>query len=88
MAYSFVSKSWNIPGEHDFGDFVLLNATLKPLALTVQGDRVHMTFAANENGGVYTHNVHVTYTTTTQTDINLLADEIVTNAFPTATEVV
>lgn len=87
MAYSFSTTTWTIAGEYNFGDFTLLNPTITPTTLNINGDNLHLVCVCNENGGVYDHRVHLNHTITTQTDINLLVDEIILTAYPTATTV-
>ena len=87
MAYSFASKQWVISGSHDFGDFTLLNPTIKPINCQVLEDAVYLQVELTENSGVFKHYTNVTYTPTTEVNINSLVDEIMAAAFPTATVV-
>ncbi len=89
MAYSFASKEWTISGEHTFNDqgITLLNPVIAPRSLRVKGEVVYVDFDITENGGVYKHGTSVKYTTTTENNINDLVDDVVADAFPTATVV-
>lgn len=84
MAYSFASKQWEIAGSHDFGDFTLLNPTIRPINCQVLENSVHVQIELTENGGVFKHYTNVTYAETTETNINNLVDDIMAAAFPTA----
>lgn len=89
MAYSFASKEWTISGEHTFNDqgITLLNPVIAPRSVRVRGEVVYVDFDITENGGVYKHGTSVKYTTTTENNINDLVDDVVADAFPTATVV-
>jgi len=89
MAYSFASKEWTISGEYTFNDqgITLLNPVITPRSLRVKGEVVYVDFDLTENGGVYKHGTSVKYTTTTENNINDLVDDVVADAFPTATVV-
>ena len=89
MAYSFASKEWTISGEHTFNDqgITLLNPVIAPRSVRIRGEVVYVDFDITENGGVYKHGTSVKYTTTTENNINDLVDDVVADAFPTATVV-
>jgi hypothetical protein len=87
MAYAFTSKQWTISGEHNFGDFTLLNPIFSAKSLQVVENNVYLTLEVIENGGVFKHHAHVNYAAPSETDVNLLVDAVVAAAFPTATVV-
>lgn len=87
MAYAFTSKQWTISGEHNFGDFTLLNPVFSAKNLQIVEGNVYLTLEVVENGGVFKHHAHVNYAGATETDVNLLVDAAVAAAFPTATAV-
>lgn len=87
MAYAFTSKQWTISGEHNFGDFTLLNPVFTAKNLQIVEGNVYLTLEVVENGGVFKHHAHVNYAGATETDINLLVDAAVAAAFPAATVV-
>lgn len=88
MAYSFTTKQWTISGEHNFGDFTLLNPLFTAKNLQIVGGNVYLTLEVTENGGVFKHHAHINFPGATETNINSLVDAVVTSAFPSATEVV
>jgi hypothetical protein len=85
MAYAFTSKQWTISGEHNFGDFTLLNPVFTAKNLQIVDGNVYLTLEVVENGGVFKHHAHVNYAGATETDVNLLVDAAVAAAFPAAT---
>jgi len=87
MAYAFASKQWTISGEHNFGDFTLLNPVFTAKNLQIVEGNVYLTLEVVENGGVFKHHAHVNYAGATETDVNLLVDAAVAAAFPAATVV-
>ena len=87
MAYAFTSKQWTISGEHNFGDFTLLNPVFSAKNLQIVEGNVYLTLEVVENGGVFKHHAHVNYAGATETDVNLLVDAAVAAAFPTSTAV-
>ena len=87
MAYAFTSKQWTISGEHNFGDFTLLNPVFSAKSLQIVDGNVYLTLEVVENGGVFKHHAHVNYAGATETDVNLLVDAAVEAAFPAATVV-
>jgi len=87
MAYAFTSKQWTISGEHNFGDFTLLNPVFTAKNLQIVEGNVYLTLEVVENGGVFKHHAHVNYAGATETDVNLLVDAAVAAAFPAATVV-
>jgi hypothetical protein len=87
MAYAFTSKQWTISGEHNFGDFTLLNPVFSAKNLQIVDGNVYLTLEVVENGGVFKHHAHVNYAGATETDVNLLVDAAVAAAFPAATVV-
>jgi hypothetical protein len=87
MAYAFASKQWTISGSHDFGDFTLLNPKITPINCQVLENAVYLQVEITENNGVFKHYTNVTYTTTTENNVNDLVDDIMAAAFPTATVV-
>ena len=87
MAYAFTSKQWTISGEHNFGDFTLLNPVFSAKNLQIVDGNVYLTLEVVENGGVFKHHAHINFPGATETDLNALVDSIVASAFPAATAV-
>lgn len=84
MAYAFTTKQWTISGEHNFGEFTLLNPVFSAKNLQIVEGNVYLTLEVKENGGVFKHHVHINHAAATETDINALVEAVVSAAFPSA----
>lgn len=87
MAFLFQSKSWSIAGEKEFeSHFTLLNPTLTVMQVSVHEANVYISIQAVENGGVFVHNLNVQYNNTAgETDLDVIVDAAIAQAFPEAT---
>jgi len=86
MAFAFQSKSWSITGEKEFENhFTLLNPTLTVMQVSVHESNVYIAMKAVENGGVFIHNLNIQYNNTAgETDLDVIVDAAVAQAFPEA----
>jgi len=86
MAFAFQSKSWSITGEKEFENhFTLLNPTLTVMQVSVHESNVYIAMKAVENGGVFVHNLNIQYNNTAgETDLDVIVDAAVAQAFPEA----
>ena len=89
MAFSFQSKSWSIEGEKEFENhFTILNPTLSVMQVSVHEENVYIGMKAVENGGVFVHNLNVQYNNDAgETDLDVIVDAAIAQAFPEATVV-
>ena len=87
MAFTFQSKSWSIAGEKEFENhFTILNPTLSVMQVSVHEENVYINMKAVENGGVFEHNLNVQYNNSAgETDLDVIVDSAVSQAFPEAT---
>jgi hypothetical protein len=87
MAFTFQSKSWSIAGEKEFENhFTILNPTLSVMQVSVHEENVYISMKAVENGGVFEHNLNVQYNNSAgETDLDVIVDSAVSQAFPEAT---
>jgi hypothetical protein len=85
----YTSQTWNISGEHTFqmDGFTLLNP-----AMTVENihiganDYVNISLSVKEDGGVYQHRAHLSYTNESgETNIDAIVNSAMSAEFPTAT---
>jgi hypothetical protein len=86
MAFLFQSKSWSITGEKEFENhFTLLNPTLTVMQVSVHESNVYIAMKTVENGGVFVHNLNIQYNNTAgETDLDVIVDAAVAQAFPEA----
>ena len=86
MAFLFQSKSLSITGEKEFENhFTLLNPTLTVMQVSVHESNVYIAMKAVENGGVFIHNLNIQYNNTAgETDLDVIVDAAVAQAFPEA----
>lgn len=84
MSYAFTNKTWKVDGEHNFGDFTLLNASFHAKSIHILEDRVVVQIEAIENGGMYKHTAQISLSGATETDVDALVDSVIMAAFPEA----
>ena len=87
MSFTYQAKSWTISGEKEFENhFTLLNPTLSIVQIVINGGDIYLQLSATENGGVFVHNLNVKYSNTSgETNIDIVVDAAIANAFPDAT---
>lgn len=86
MTHTYTTFKWDIAGETKFDEsLTLLNPTITVRHIVVQGGQANVGLKVIENGGLFEHSSNVRITTT-ESDINIIVDNAMAAAFPTATK--
>lgn len=87
MAFAFQTKSWSIAGEKEFENhFTVLNPSLSVMQVSIHEENVFISMKVVENGGVFVHNLNVQYNNAAGgTDLDVIVDAAIEQAFPEAT---
>lgn len=81
----FTSKVWTIAGEQQFDGYVtLLNPSIKVQSMNIGSTTVSAALVVTENGGIFEHRFSVSLQNPVNTDVELLADELIAGNFPDA----
>lgn len=85
MAFSFTQKVWDITGQREFeNSFTLLNPSLKIAQMVVRESTVFLQLVVNENGGVFNHQFNIQYENALETNLDVIAENAMAQAFPEA----
>ena len=82
---TFDQNIWDITGEHTFDGYTaLLNPSIQVVHATIQPTAVTLHLKVNENNGVFDHNFSVRSTEVSQSEVDLIVEEVILENFPTA----
>lgn len=85
MAFSFTQKVWDITGQREFeNSFTLLNPSMKIAQMVVRESTVFLQLVVNENGGVFNHQFNIQYENALETNLDVIAENAMAEAFPEA----
>lgn len=85
MTFNFTTKVWKISGEKSFeGQFTLLNPAMKIAQMVVRENTVYLQLVITENGGIFNHQFNVQYENSSESDLDIIADAAMAQAFPEA----